>query len=384
MQQSVKQIIVLGSTGCIGENTLDVVSRNKDKFKVIGLSAHSNTDLLARQIDKFSPEFVVIGDSKKAKILKGKTKSGIKILAGQDGLSELLKKNSDLIVMAISGSGALLPLLEALENTKAVALANKEALVMAGPIIIKKAAEKKVKIIPVDSEQSAIFQCLKNEDKAALKKIYLTASGGPLKDVPEKDFFKVTPNKALDHPRWKMGKKISIDSATLMNKGLELIEAMYLFGLKSQEIEILIHPEAIIHSMVEFIDGVVLAQLAVTDMRIPIQFALTYPERITSGSKSLDLTRIKKLTFAKPDFKKFPCLRLAKEVSLAKGSASCVLNAANEEAVGAFLDGRISFIEIAKIIEKVLSKHSAVSCPDLEEILDIDTWARNEVKCYIS
>ncbi|MDP1852844.1 MAG: 1-deoxy-D-xylulose-5-phosphate reductoisomerase [Candidatus Omnitrophota bacterium] len=379
-----KQVIILGSTGSIGENSLDVIFRNKDKFRVLGLSAHSNTELLLKQIDKFSPEYVAIGDIEKARILEKKIKGKTKVLKGECAIENLLDNKSDLVVMAISGSGALLPVLKALEKTKAIALANKEALVMAGPLIVKKAKEKKVKIIPVDSEQSAIFQCLKNEDKATLKKVYLTASGGPLKDMPEKRFSRITPDKALDHPRWRMGRKISIDSATLMNKGLELIEAMYLFGLKSEEIEILIHPEAIIHSMVEFIDGVVLAQLAVTDMRIPIQYALTYPERINSGFKNLDFTAIKKLTFAKPDFKKFPCLRLAKEASLAKGSAPCVLNAVNEEAVCAFLDRRISFIEIAKIIEKVLERHRVVSNPGLEEILKIDAWARNEVKCYLS
>lgn len=384
MQESVKQVIILGSTGSIGENTLDVISRNKEKFRVLGLSAYSNSELLLKQIEKFSPEYAAIGDIDKARSIENRIKGRTKILKGEGAIENLLDKKSDLVVVAISGSKALLPVLKALETAKVIALANKEALVMAGYLIMKKAEEKKVKIIPVDSEQSAIFQCLKDENKHAIKKVYLTASGGPLKNISRKNFFKVTPDKALNHPRWKMGRKISIDSATLMNKGLELIEAMWLFALKSEAIEIIIHPEAIIHSMVEFIDGVVLAQLAVADMRIPIQYALTYPERISSGFKSLNLAAMKKLTFEKPDFKKFPCLRLAKEASLAGGSSPCVLNAVNEEAVNAFLDRRISFIAIPKIIEKVLARHKVIKCSDLEQILEVDAWARNEVKCLIS
>lgn len=384
MNKSVKEVIILGSTGSIGKSTLDVISRNRDRFKVLGLSAHSNTELLLRQISEFKPEYAVIGDTDKAKILESRIKSRTKILKGKDGLGELLKKKSDLVVVAISASNALLPVLEALDTASAIALANKEALVMAGHLIMKKAKEKKVKILPIDSEQSAIFQCLKDEQGSAIKKVYLTASGGPLKDVPEKNFRNVTPVFALNHPRWNMGRKVSIDSATLMNKGLELIEAMWLFNLAPQDIEILIHPEAIIHSMVEFIDGVVLAQLAVTDMRIPIQYALTYPARLDSDFKTLDFSAVKKLTFEKPDFKKFPCLELAKEASLAGGSAPCVLNAVNEEAVSAFLDERISFLKMPKVIEKVLNRHKVVKTPALDEILRIDSWARNEARCYLS
>lgn len=378
-----KKVIILGSTGSIGRSALDVISRNKKKFSVLGLSAHANTRLLLEQIKEFNPEYAVISDINSSDELGHKIKGKTKILKGKDGLDCLLSKKSDLVLVAISGSRALLPILSAIATTKAVALANKEALVMAGPTIMKKARDRGVKILPVDSEQSAIFQCLNNEDRRLVKNVYLTASGGPFKDLAREKFASISPDKALNHPRWKMGKKISIDSATLMNKGLELIEAMALFGLGAQQIKVLIHPEAIIHSMVEFIDGAILAQLAATDMRIPIQYALTYPERINSPFPRLNFTRLAKLTFEEPDFKKFPCLDLAFTAAKLGGSAPCVLNAVNEEAVDAFLDGRISFVTIPKVIEKILKRHKIINCPDLGETLNIDRWAREEVKCFL-
>ena len=385
-----KHIIVLGSTGSIGKNALDIVRRNRDRFSVLGLSAHSNIDLLTKQINEFKPRYAVVSDLDKAQdsglkanAALGKRSGRTKILKGSEGMENLVSKKSNVVVVGIGGSCALLPILKALDTTDSLALANKEALVMAGSIIMRQAEKKGVNIIPIDSEQSAIFQCIAAGAREFVKKIYLTASGGPFKNISPSKLKFVTPREALSHPRWKMGKKISVDSATLMNKGLELIEAMWLFDLKADEIEILIHRQSIIHSMVEFIDGAVLAQLAVADMRIPIQYSLTYPDRIDAGVKGLNFLKEENLTFEKPDYKKFPCLSLARKAAKTAGSAPCVLNAANEESVLAFLSGKISFIDIAKIIEKVLIKHRPVVNPELKEILKIDAWARDEVKCFI-
>lgn len=376
-----KQVIILGSTGSIGKNTLDVISRNRSRFSVLGLSANSNTRALFKQIRKFKPRYVAVTNIDKARELEKKLDSKIKVLKGDKGLARMVAQKSDIVVMAMGGSSALLPMLKAVEATKCIALANKEALVMAGALIMKKAKQKKVAIIPIDSEQSAIFQCIRSKDRSFISKIYLTASGGPLKDISAAKLKYVTPERAINHPRWKMGKKISIDSATLMNKGLELIEAMWLFNLPADKIDILVHKQSIMHSMVEFIDGSALAQLAIPDMRIPIQYSLTYPERLSSGIQRLDLTRFKNLTFEKPDYKKFPCLRLARNAAKLAGSAPCVLNAANEEAVKAFLDKRINFTDIPKVIGKVLKKHRLVKHQNLAQILEIDSWARGEVKC---
>jgi 1-deoxy-D-xylulose-5-phosphate reductoisomerase len=271
-----------------------------------------------------------------------------------------------------------MPLWEAIDNGKDIALANKEALVMAGPIIMKKAAKQKIKIIPIDSEQSAIWQCLDGQDESKLKNIYLTASGGPFRQIARKDLKSIPVVRVLRHPRWKMGKKISVDSATLMNKGFELLEAMYLFNVEPRKIKILIHPEAIIHSMVEFIDGVILAQLSVTDMRIPIQYALSYPDRLCNTSPSLDFLKLRELTFQRPDFKRFPCLGLAYAVAEQGGTAPSVLNAADEISVAEFLKRRISFLSIPKIIGKVLEGHHNKREPDLKDILEADNWAREE------
>jgi 1-deoxy-D-xylulose-5-phosphate reductoisomerase len=287
-------------------------------------------------------------------------------------------KRIDQIVLAISGSGALLPLLAAIENCKDIALANKEALVMAGTIIMNKARKKKVRIIPVDSEQSAIWQCLNGEDKNKLKNIYLTASGGPFRQTSKKDLKDISIDRVLRHPRWKMGKKISVDSATLMNKGLEVLEAMFLFNISVDKIKVLIHPEAIIHSMIEFIDGVILAQLSITDMRIPIQYAISYPERLASNLGNIDFCKIRGFHFEKPNFKKFPCLSLAYQAAKDMGTSPCVLNAANEVSVERFLNGGLDFISIPRVIEKVLSRHRNKYTCDLRGIQEADSWARAE------
>lgn len=380
-----KHIAVLGSTGSIGRNTLEVIRRFPDKFRVLALTTNARIDILAQQAGEFHPAFVGVRDIEAAHKLRKKLNPKVRVFTGEDGLNALVREKAiGRIVLAISGAAALPPLLTAIESRKDVALANKEALVMAGPIIMKEAQRKKVKIMPIDSEQSAIWQCLEGRERAALKNIYLTASGGPLRKTNKKELRKISPAQVLKHPRWKMGRKISVDSATLMNKGLELLEAMFLFGLPCEKIKILIHPEALIHSMVEFIDGVVLAQLSATDMRIPIQYALTYPERLRNTFSGIDFYKLKALHFEKPDFSKFPCLRLAYQVARQMGTAPAVLNAANEVSVEEFLKRKLDFVNIPKVIERVLAHHHNKPKPDLGDIRQADAWAREEARSVIA
>ena len=374
-----RRIAILGSTGSIGINTLEVIRRNPAVFKAVGLSANSKAGILQRQIQEFRPLFACINDSRLAAGLKSGFKSTVKIFSGIRGLLEMVAdKRIDRVVLAISGSAALLPLLKAIDSGKDVALANKEALVMAGPLVIKQAAKNKVRILPIDSEQSAIWQCLQGQDRTGLKAIYLTASGGPFRKLEAKHFKEITPKQALAHPRWKMGRKITVDSATLMNKGLELLEAMYLVGVEPEKIKILIHPQAIVHSMVEYVDGSLIAQLSVTDMRIPIQYALSYPQRLPAVTKPVDFYKLKQLNFERPDFTKFPCIELAYQAAAQGGTAPCVLNAANEVSVNEFLKQRIRFTSIPLVIEKVLAKHRNIKNPNLEDIFEADRWARQE------
>ena len=379
-----KHLVILGSTGSIGLNALEVVRHFPGKFKVVGMSTNSNTGLLLKQVREFKPRCVCVADLEAAKTIKpalGKTE----LLVGSAGLSQIAAlPQAEEVLVAISGSAALLPLLEAIKNKKKIALANKEALVMAGPLVMEAAGRKRVRVIPVDSEQSAIWQCLEGQDITKLKRIYLTASGGPLRKIDRRAMQGVSIGRVLKHPRWKMGRKITVDSATLMNKGLELLEAMFLFGLPPEKIKILIHPQAIIHSMVEFIDGVILAQLSATDMRIPIQYALAYPERLSNLLPKLDFYRLKSLSFEKPDYAKFPCLELAYQAAKTLGTAPCVLNAANEVSVDEFLKGRLKFSSIHKVIEKVLSRHVNKKSPALKDILQADAWARNKAGEFIS
>ncbi|MDD2689712.1 MAG: 1-deoxy-D-xylulose-5-phosphate reductoisomerase [Candidatus Omnitrophica bacterium] len=375
-----KRIAILGSTGSIGVNTLKVISHFPDRFRVIGLTTNSNIELLSKQIKEFKPRFVCVSDNKAGFALRKKLNTAnTKLFIGAQGLEALVSiKDIDKIVLAISGAAALLPLLKALERGKEVALANKEALVMAGPLIMDLARKKKTKIIPVDSEQSAIWQCLGEEPRSRLKHIYLTASGGPFRTVSPAALKSISISTVLRHPKWKMGKKISVDSATLMNKGLELLETMFLFGIPSEKIKILIHPQALIHSMVEFIDGIVLAQLSSTDMRIPIQYALSYPQRISNSLPVIDFYKLQELHFAKPDFKRFPCLNLAYRAARELGTMPCVLNAANEVVVSEFLGKRLGFISIPKVIERVMDRHRSKLSPHLSDILAADKWAREE------
>lgn len=373
-------IAVLGSTGSIGRNTLGVIRDFSDKFNVAALSTNSNIDILSQQIKLFHPTLICIRDKNAALDLKSRLNlKNIKLFVGEDGLKEMVQdKRIDKVVLAISGAAALAPLLKAIESGKDIALANKEALVMAGHIIMQKATHKKITIIPIDSEQSAIWQCLISEDKNKLKNIYLTASGGPLHKISRKYFKNISVSQVLKHPRWKMGVKISVDSATLMNKGLEVLETMHLFGVEPDKIRILIHPEALIHSMVEFTDGVILAQLSITDMRIPIQYALTYPERLANKLPNIDFCAVKKLSFQEPDFKRFPCLGLAYRVARDKGTMPAVLNAANEVSVSEFLKNGLDFVSIPRVIERVLNRHRNKIAPDLDDVLEADSWARRE------
>ncbi len=378
-----KNITVLGSTGSIGVNALDVVAKNPDRFRIVALAAGKNIQLLQKQIERFRPKIVAVSDAQCACELRNRIpkKSKVRIVAGTEGLDEVASwETADIVISAISGAAGLIPTLTAIDAGKDVALANKETMVMAGDIVTKKARKKGVKILPVDSEHSAIFQCLHGQKLENINKIVLTASGGPFFNYKTSELKKVTLRQALLHPKWKMGKKITVDSASMMNKGLEVIEARWLFNLDISKIEVLIHPQSIVHSMVEFVDGSLLAQMGIPDMRTPIAYALTYPERINNDLPLLDLIKIRSLEFYKPDIKKFPCLRLAYEAGLCGGTMPTVLNAANEVAVDAFLKEIIKFVDFPGIIDKVLDIHNSIKNPSLEDILRADAWARARTK----
>jgi 1-deoxy-D-xylulose-5-phosphate reductoisomerase len=378
-----KKITVLGSTGSIGLSALDVIGKNPRLFRVVALAAGKNIKLLQKQIERFRPQLVSVSDEQGAGELRSRISTKIKtrIVAGMEGLKEVAAlAGADIVISAISGAAGLIPTLAAIDAGKDIALANKETMVMAGDIVTKKAKEKGVKILPLDSEHSAIFQCLQGQKHNNVNKIILTASGGPFFNYKTSELKKVTLSQALKHPNWKMGKKITIDSASMMNKGLEVIEAKWLFDLEINKIEVLIHPQSIVHSMVEFVDGCLLAQMGIPDMRTPIAYALTYPERIKNDLPLLDLIKTRSLEFLKPDVKKFPCLQLAYEAGICGGTMPAVLNAANEIAVEAFLRRTIKFVDLPGIIDKVLSKHKAVKKPSLDDILQADVWARVQTR----
>jgi 1-deoxy-D-xylulose-5-phosphate reductoisomerase len=382
-----KRVAILGSTGSIGTTALKIIKQYNREFDLEALTVNSNIHLLKKQIAEFHPKKIAVGDEEARKKLSAEMSTNGHIYSGTEGLCKISSdREVDIVVVALSGAAALKPLLAAIDAGKTIALANKEALVMAGAIIMKRLKTSRARFIPVDSEQSAIFQCLELRPKDELRRIYLTASGGPLYDVPRKKFKGLSHKQILDHPRWRMGKKITVDSATLMNKGLEVIEARWLFDTEVSNIEVLIHRQAIVHSMVEFLDGVVLAQLGVTDMALPIQYALSYPKRLTNKMYRLDFLKVGNLTFEKPDTKKFPCLDFAYQAALEGGSAPAAMNAANEEAVSAFLDRRISFVFIPRIIEKIMSRHRVIPQPSLNQILEADGWAREEARrlCSLS
>ncbi len=377
-----KRITILGATGSIGRNCLQVINAYPNEFKIIGLSTHHRVDLLYEQCLQFKPEVVCItGKEFPIHFFEKIEQLGIGITTGKEGLTDLASRSDvDILVNGVVGSSGLLPTLAAIEQKVDIALANKEILVMAGEIVTSLAKEKDVRILPVDSEHSAIFQCIQGENQSEINRLIITASGGPFQKFTAEQLEKVTLNQALKHPNWYMGTKISIDSATLMNKGLEVIEAHWLFRVPISQIEVVIHPESIIHSMVEFIDGAIKAQLGIPDMKIAIQYALTYPNRKYIQNERLTFNLINRLTFEPPDVRLFPACALAYESLKIGGTAPAVLNAANEEAIKNFVQQKIKFNTIPKLVEKALDQHQPISDPDLDDILAADIWARNFVK----
>ncbi|MCK4244283.1 MAG: 1-deoxy-D-xylulose-5-phosphate reductoisomerase [Candidatus Omnitrophica bacterium] len=379
-----KKIVILGSTGSIGQNALSVIREEREKFQVKGLSARSNIDLLEKQIEEFHPETVVITDKEAGeRFLSRSLAKKIKVILGKEGLLELVRKPEvDLVIIALVGIVGLLPTLEAICAKKTIALATKEVMVSAGAIVTENARKNNVEILPVDSEHNSIFQALRGHCSSEIKRIILTASGGPLAKI-KGDLSDITPSIALKHPVWKMGKKISIDSATLMNKGLEVIEAHHLFGVEPAFIEVVIHREAIIHSLVEFKDGFISAILAFPDMRLPLHYILHYPGRVESSLPKLDFSKIERLNFKKPDFDRFPCLKYAYDALYKEGTMPAVLNRANEVAVDAFLKKKIKFGKIPEIIKRTMDLHQVVKDPTLEDILVADRWAKEKAQRFM-
>ncbi len=374
-----KWISILGSTGSIGRSALDVIARSEGRFAVSGLAAGQNIELLADQINKFKPLAAAVMSEELASQLKRLVEKGCKtnILFGKAGYKEIASlQKAQMVLSAMVGAAGLIPTMAAIEAGKDIALANKESLVTAGPLVMKKAKEKGVNIIPVDSEHSAIFQCLQGNPKEGVKRIILTASGGPFLQKSEQELENVTPQQAVAHPNWSMGAKISVDSATLMNKGLEVIEASWLFDMAADDIDVVVHPQSIVHSMVEFIDGSVLAQLGVPDMRGPIAYAFSWPDRISVGVPGLDIVKASPLTFEAPDMERFPCLKYAYEALRRGGTIPAALNAANEVAVAAFLEGRIGYKQIAEVIFKVLSDFPRDEIDSLDAVMQADALAR--------
>ena len=374
-----KKIVILGSTGSIGQQTLEVLRKYSNEFEVVGLSGWENTTFLKEQISFFKPKIAVVKNEHIARRLKKQLNNlnNIEILWGTNGLVKISTlEEANIIVIAITGIASLIPTFEAVKKGKKIALASKEAMVVAGELLVKEARLRNAKILPIDSEHSAILQCLKNEQKDCVEKIIITASGGALYNLTENALKNVSIEEALNHPTWKMGKKITVDSATLMNKGLEVIEAKWFFGIPAKKIEIVIHPQSYVHSMVQFIDGTILAQISEHDMKIPIQYALFYPNRTVNNFSRLELTKVGQLTFKKPNFNKFPCMKLAYKALELGGTMPAVLNGANEIAVNAFLDNKISFSAIPLIIQNTMKEHKPKQNPNINDILDADYWAR--------
>ncbi|MEM8807786.1 MAG: 1-deoxy-D-xylulose-5-phosphate reductoisomerase [Cyanobacteria bacterium P01_G01_bin.38] len=381
-----KAITLLGSTGSIGTQTLDIIEHHPDQFRLVGLAAGRNVELLAQQVRQFKPEIVAIWDATKV----GELRDAIadidpqpQVLAGDEGIVEVARYgDAEAVVTGIVGCAGLLPTLAAIEAGKDIALANKETLIAGGPVVLPLIKKHQVKLLPADSEHSAIFQCLQGVPEGGLRRIILTASGGAFRDWPVEQLSQVTVADAITHPNWSMGRKITVDSATMMNKGLEVIEAHYLFGLDYDDIDIVIHPQSIIHSLIEVQDTSVLAQLGWPDMRLPLLYAMSWPERIYTDWKPLNLAQAGDLTFREPDHHKYPCMELAYAAGRTGGTMTAVLNAANEQAVALFLDEKIRFLDIPKVIEQVCDRHRSdlTQRPSLEDILHVDQWARTEVK----
>ena len=378
-----KYLSILGSTGSIGRSTLRIAGQFPDRFKVAALAAHSNVTLLAEQIERFKPEMAVVFDQNRAieleRLLPRKARPEIRwAMEGYTAAASL--GSVDMVVTAVVGAAGLLPTLAAIDAGKDIALANKETLVVAGEMVMARARQQNVAILPVDSEHSAIFQCLAGNRKQDLQQILLTASGGPFLNKPLESFEEITPDDALRHPNWQMGPKITVDSATLMNKGLEVIEAGWLFDVPLEQIEVVVHPQSIVHSMVAFCDGSVIAQMGIPDMKGAIAYALSYPERLPLQQTLPEFGADNPLTFRQPDLEKFPCLALAMEAAGRGGSLPAVLNAANEVAVSAFLNHRIRFTDIAAVIRAVMQRHETIDSPNLEQLLEADRWARQQAE----
>ena len=375
-----KKVIILGSTGSIGTQTLNVIKNFRENFEVVGLTAYNNVELLSKQIREFNPKVVAVKDEDKANQLRENLKKNVEILTGSKGLQEIVKYDADLVVVAVEGIAGLIPTVTAIQRGKDIALANKEVLVTAGQIVMDLAKKKGIRLLPIDSEHSAILQCLKGNDRKEISRLILTASGGPFRGKKKEVLKKVTVEQALNHPNWKMGKKITIDSATLMNKGFEVIEAKWLFDISEDKIDVVVHPQSIIHSMVEYIDGSIIAQLATADMRIPIQYALNYPTRnYIKEVKFLDFSVITQLTFEKPDLETFRCLSLAYEALKIGGTMTTVLNAADEIAVSLFLNKKIEFLQIAEIIEESMKEHNNIQNPTLDDIINVDKEVKEKI-----
>jgi 1-deoxy-D-xylulose-5-phosphate reductoisomerase len=382
-----KRLGILGSTGSIGVSTLEIVQRHPERFSVVGLAAGSNIDLLEQQMRQFRPSVVSVFDLQRAKELRERTSDlGIEISEGSHAACTIASlPDVDMVLSGIVGAAGLAPTLAAIRAGKDVAIANKEPLVMAGELVMHE-AEGRVRVLPVDSEHSAIFQALSGNRHADVKRLILTASGGPFRTWPSENFSQITVRDALQHPNWRMGQKITVDSASMMNKGLEVIEAHWLFNIEADHVDVVVHPQSIVHSLVEFVDGAVIAQLGIHDMQIPIAYALNYPERLPNSLPTLDLTEIGTLTFEPPDLTRFPCLRLAYEAIGACGTAPTVLNAANETAVEAFLNERLTFVDIPRVIDETLQKHDVrpLADGDIETILSADRWAREKAASIIN
>jgi len=384
---TLKKIAILGSTGSIGRSALQVIEQFPGHFQVVALAAGKNIDLLAKQIQQFRPKLAAVLDRDLAKDLARRlpADSQVEVLAGSTGYQETAScAEADMVLSSMVGAAGLIPTLSAIRAGKDVALANKETLVMAGALVMGEVQKYQVTLLPVDSEHNAIFQALEGHRREDLKRILLTASGGPFLNVPKEMLESVTPAQALAHPNWEMGAKITIDSATMMNKGLEVIEAKWLFDVPVEKIDVHIHPQSIVHSMVEYVDGSVLAQLGMPDMRVPIAYALAYPQRLKLDLPTLDLFSVQTLTFQEPDLSRFPCLDLAFKACKAGGTMPAVLNASNEGAVQAFLDNRIPFLGIARLVDKVMQEHELVPATELQAILAADTWARTRAEEIIN
>jgi 1-deoxy-D-xylulose-5-phosphate reductoisomerase len=379
-----KRVVILGATGSIGESALKVARDIPERMEIVGLAANSNAEKLAAAANETRAQSVCLVDETKLDALQRALAYKPRIFAGQKGLREIAcLTNAEMVLVAIVGTGGLRPALAAIEAGKDLAVASKEILVMAGEIVMREARENHVQVLPVDSEHNAIFQCLEGKSSLDIRRIILTASGGPFRETPRKDFNSIKPEQALKHPTWNMGPKITIDSATLFNKGLEMIEAHWLFEVEMKRVEVVIHPQSIVHSMVEFADGSTLAQLSYSNMCFPIQYAVTWPDRVPNTLPPLDFSKLSRLEFFTPRYDDFPALNLARRAGETGGTLPAVMNAANEVAVAGFLDRQLRFPDIWQIVEEVMNRHTSVAHADLDAILEADQWARKEAQGYV-